>query len=119
MSAFEADEFGIPCSSSIVARNGKEPFCNRGLGIRINLGSGTYPTAFPRSSHCWCGICVRVMSESDCELVGLKTSTEDEGAARGKRVVRSGLTFLLKGDQWAKGVEKIRYYRAFLLSYII
>jgi hypothetical protein len=83
----------------------------------MNLGSGKYPTAFPRSSHCWCGISVKVMS--DCELVGLKTPAEDEGAALGKREILSDLTFLLKGNQWAKGVEKIRYYRAFRLSYMI
>jgi len=104
VSAFEADEFGIPCSSSVVAWNGKELFCNRGLGIRINLGSGKYPTAFPWSSHCWCGICVRVMS--DRESVGLNTSTEDEGAAWGKREIRSNLTFLLKGNQWIKRSRK-------------
>jgi hypothetical protein len=82
----------------------------------MNFGSGKYPTAFPRSSHCWCDICVR--ERSDCELLGLKTSTEDDETVWGKRVIRSDLIFLMKENQWTNGVEMNHQYRAFRLSYM-
>jgi hypothetical protein len=38
---------GRGSASEVDVISGKGPFCNRGLGITMNLGSGKYPTAFP------------------------------------------------------------------------